>query len=329
MYRNTIQLMTNYGTEFHFLGSTMVPQNLGEMKNAPWVSYPPTQRRQSISETRYATWLHTKMEDLDLPSDTEFNQRTERSMNITDKFRLLKDVKDTGDQKMFVNIIGEVVKIHDSNSDSLELYLSDYTPNTGFYNYEWGAEEHDVKTHDEFGYSKAQPNPKKLNKWPGPHGKMTIQICLWENHASYVRDEVKPNSWVSLSNVRIKIGKQGFLEGVIHGDNIVKVNVLEPSQDPLTADASVTEVRLQEAISRKFQWKKKFNEQKKAIQDEDDGLGSKRKRGEEEEALPNTNGKLNGKQRRKLERAAAGKKVREAELKKLRLRNLNENSEYF
>lgn len=275
-------------------------------------------------------WLHSKNEDLNLPSDTEFKMKIEASRNVRDKFRLCKELQDTGDTKGYADLVGQVVRTHDDGRELLELYLTDYTANPNFYNYEWGGQE--TENVDGFGYLNAQQQSKKSQKWPGPFGKLSILVALWEPHASYVRNKVKVGHWVLASNVKIRIGKQGFLEGVIHEDNRVKVAILEPSDEPLTSSSSPNEVRLQEAIERKYKWTKAFDKQKKAIRNEDAGLGDKRKRDdeEEEEVDPRAPGKgLNSKQKRKLERAAADKKELEDELKRNKLRTLNPNGEYI
>lgn len=326
MYYGQTSLLASHLSQFHVLRSESVPRSPKETKHAPWSCFTRQQNTvPSFSEVEYAMWLHKQKDNLDLPSDTEFRMKVEASKNARDKFRLSKELQDTGTMKGYADLIGQVVRIHDDGRELLEMYLTDYTANPQFYNYEWGGQEGEDR--DDFGYLKAQQQSKKSNKWPGPFGKLSIQVGLWEPHASYAREHVKVGNWVLAGNVKIKIGKQGYLEGVIHNNDRVKVKVLEPSDEPLASESSSTEVRLQEAIERKYSWTKAFEKQVKAIRNEEAGSGNKRKRDDEEDIDPRQAGQtLNSKEKRKLERAAAKKKAQEDEVKKTKLQNLNQNS---
>lgn len=328
MFGGNVSLIASYATEFHLLASAAVPTSPASLTSAQWTSYPRSQKgTPSLVETRYGAWLHTKVADLDLPSDTEFEQRTIRSLNVKDKFSLLKDLKCENSAFIFVNLIGEIIKIHDSSFDYLTLYLTDYTANPKFYNYAWGGgcdATDDVQ--DEFGY--LQMGRKKTNKndWPGPFGRMTIQITAYDAQATEIRESIKTNQWVHLNNVQIKYGRMGgLLEGYLRDRDKICIRTLEPSQEISASSADSTDSRLQEAVKRKYAWSKKFQQQQKAILGEEEGLNSKRKRGSNDESSESKH--LNSKQRRKQERAAAEQKVRELELKKLKLKNLNPNSE--
>lgn len=327
MYRGFLSLLASFRSEFHILRAGDVPKSQPAMGAARWTSYPNKSGAPKIPETQYAAWLHSKTADLDLPSDTEFNNRVESSTRGNDKFKLLKDLKDIGTSlKTYANLLGQVRRVHDTGSEIMEVYLSDYTENPDFYNYAWG-EESEKGNYDEFGYRK-QPPRAKVNQWPGPYGKFTIQIALYNPHADYVREEVKVDSWIAINNVRIKTGH--YLEGVVHTDDVVKVTVLDTSPESLVANSTnPTNIRLQEAIHRKYLLTKKFEQQTKAISELDAKLGDKRKWDEtDKEGGLEQGKKLNSKQRRKLERANAEKKVQEAQLKKLKLQSLNPNSSY-
>lgn len=237
-------------------------------------------------------------------------------MTIKHKFCLLKDVKPDS----FYDILGEVVKVYEG-SGSMTVYLSDYTANNLFYNYVWGnAGAAEPRDGDEFGYIKSKS--KTAKEWPGPYGKMSIQITLFDNHADLIRDEkVHAKQWLLLKNVQIKFGRMGgCLEGVLRGDRgafegKVQVRIIEQSGEPDQID-----IRWKDAVRRKHEWWKKFEKQKQDILDEAAGLGDKRKRGVDVVTK-------NARQRRKELRAAAEAKVAEAEARVAKRLDLNDNSE--
>lgn len=139
-----------------------------------------------------------------------------------EKYRLIQDLGLPADQRyMFVDLFGEVRRIF-ANDLKVELYITDYTANDGLYNYQYG--DHDGGCDgDQFGYIQGTHN-----LWPGPWGKMTLSVILFDNHAAFVRREVREGSFVQLKNVQIKIDHNGTkLEGVCRGDkyNPSKCNV--------------------------------------------------------------------------------------------------------
>jgi protection-of-telomeres protein 1 len=272
-------------------------------------------------ETQYGILAKPHAKDLDIPSDHEFEEKVKQAMNVKDKFSLLKDVK----PDRFYNILGEVIKVHDVSSASVTVYLSDYTENSQFYNNASGADgaDSEARDGDEFGYTKSKTK-KTANSWPGPYGKRSIQLTLYDGHADFVRENVKVKQWVLLSNVQIKYGKMGgVLEGYLRGDREsfegqVRVQIMEQAEKPEDNDD-----RWREAVQRQLEYKRKQEKQ---------NLGSKRKH---DDAEPK-----NSKERRNVKRAATEKKVAElstkakkkvAELatkaKEKEKPDLNENSE--
>ncbi|KAL2829247.1 hypothetical protein BDW59DRAFT_38385 [Aspergillus cavernicola] len=174
------------------------------------------------------------------------------------KFSLLKDVKD----RQYVDLIGEIVKIHDNDSEKAALYLTDYTSNENFFCYASDNDDNPNRGRegDEFNYLN---RPK--TKWNGPSGQMTVQITLWEPHASSVRERFKANDIVRLKNVRIKGSRVegGILEGVLHTnrDNPRAANVfpVDFSNDP----------RVHQLIGRKEEFWKAHPRKSKRKTDED------------------------------------------------------------
>ena len=259
-------------------------------------------------ETQYGILAKPHAKDLDIPSDHEFEEKVKQAMNVKDKFSLLRDVK----PDRFYNILGEVIKVHDVSSESVTVYLSDYTENSQFYNNASGEDgaDSEARDGDEFGYTKSKAK-KTANSWPGPYGKRSIQLTLYDGHADFVRENVKVKQWVLLSNVQIKYGKMGgVLEGYLRGDREsfegqVRVQIMEQAEKPEDNDD-----RWREAVQRQLEYKRKQEKQ---------NLGSKRKH---DDAEPK-----NSKERRNAKRAATEKKVAELARKAKEKLDLNENSE--
>ncbi|KAL2819126.1 hypothetical protein BJX63DRAFT_418899 [Aspergillus granulosus] len=180
------------------------------------------------------------------------------------RFTLIKDVED----RQFVDLIGEILKIHSSDSEKATLYFTDYTENEKMFYYASDNDDNldQGREGDEYNYIGRQ---KK--KWKGPSGRMIIQITLWEPHASFVQGNFEVNEIIRLKNVRIKGSRVegGSLEGVIHtnrdkphGVNAFRVDM---KNDP----------RVQELLSRKTEyWEAHPNPQKRGADEE---VGSKKR----------------------------------------------------
>lgn len=279
-----------------------------------WQNYPRSGSHfPTPPETLYVAWSYSHIDELYLPDTVEFQVRAQQAMNVKEKFSLLKDAKpDT-----FHDILGEVIKIYDGPG-MVTVYFSDYTANSLFYNYAWGGGGL-IETRDGDKYGYIPSKPKSAKDWPGPFGKMTIQITMFDGHADFIRDQIKVNQWLLLKNVQLKYGRMGgCLEGVLRGDRgafegKVQIQIMEPSEEP-----EDNNVRWKEAVRRKHEWWKKFEKQKQDILNEA-GLGDKRKRGVEVV-------KKKSKQRRKELRAAAGAKAANHDTKLPEPLDLNENS---
>ncbi|KAL5398257.1 hypothetical protein PMIN02_001560 [Paraphaeosphaeria minitans] len=106
---------------------------------------------------------------------------------------------------VFYDLIGEVVKTFWGTSDSVDLYVTDYTTNTELFLYE------EKTDYDVFGGGSSR------KPWPGPFGQMTIAIRTYEPHAGKARD-LKEGDFVYLQNVRTKLSAMNKLEGAMHAD---------------------------------------------------------------------------------------------------------------
>lgn len=309
-------LLSSFSTEFYLLPASRIPTATSGFSGSEslWQSYLSKRRSPTAAETAHVILANAQIPGMDLPSPQEFQEKSKQSVRVRDKFCLLTDVKPDG----FYDILGEAIKIFDSSPETVTVYLSDYTENAKFYHYNWEeGKSSGSRDGDEYGYAKSRP--KGAKDWPGPYGKKTIQLTLYDGHADFVREQVKVGNWVQLRNVQIKFGKiGGCLEGYLRGDREsldgkVQVEIMKQSLESHENDP-----RWKEAVRRKWDEEEKFKLQKKQHLLEK-AAGTKRKRHEEST-------KSNSKTRRKERRAVAEGKAAAADATIMRKLDLNENS---
>ncbi|CRG83729.1 Protection of telomeres protein 1 [Talaromyces islandicus] len=152
--------------------------------------------------------------------------------NKRDRFTLIKSVT----PNTFADLIVHVVKTwYDDNT--VNLYVTDYTVNKSLFNYgddNSDEEEDEGRTGDNFGYLGKSTRANRI--WRGPHGRMTLQVTLWDPHSAYAKENVLEDSYVSLSNVHLKSERQnGRTEGIMHTDRMypdkVQIRVLDDEDD--------------------------------------------------------------------------------------------------
>jgi flagellar biosynthesis GTPase FlhF len=114
---------------------------------------------------------------------------------------LLKDVQ----VGRFCNLTVEVVKCWDSGNDTIDLFVTDYTTNKDFFDYE------DPNHPDAYSYAGS-------STWKGPYGQVTMSVRLWEPHTSRARAQVGVGDLIFLSNVHIKWSQANRIEGALHQD---------------------------------------------------------------------------------------------------------------
>ncbi|KAK0635380.1 hypothetical protein B0T17DRAFT_516123 [Bombardia bombarda] len=221
----------------------------------------------------YVSFFYHAVDKDDAPDEAEFQARAAMSLNVKDKFSLLKDVYN----EKFCDLIVQVARDPFELIDKVTLYASDYTENDGFFNYTWDGVDSlrgaNYGYGDPYGYTSgagedAGSSFKKT--WVGPYGKKTIQLTCYEPHASIIRTDVKAGMWLSLRNVQIKHGHDGQnLEGFMreersshHGASKVNVDIFDI--DGGFPDGSV-DTRLKEAIRRCRDYQKKKKSQIKEI----------------------------------------------------------------
>ena len=83
----------------------------------------------------------------------------------------------------------------------------------------------------------------KRRDWPGPSGRHTLQVELLPPHAVFARDRVSEGDFVKLSNVRIKRGNAGKMEGNIWADRTFPEKV--------QVSLSIEETQLRDLTSRR------------------------------------------------------------------------------
>ncbi|KAF3483262.1 telomere-binding alpha subunit central domain-containing protein [Arthroderma uncinatum] len=128
------------------------------------------------------------------------------------KFCLLKDATFA----TYADITGQVVKTY-NEGEKFILYVTDYTSNEHLLQYALPSRESGGRSDTEYKYI----NTQKTREWPGPFGTMTIHVTLWDPHASFARERVKVDDYVTLYNVNIKMNKQsGKMEGSLHIDRV-------------------------------------------------------------------------------------------------------------
>jgi protection-of-telomeres protein 1 len=157
-----------------------------------------------------------------------------RTTKLANKSRLIQAVK----YDDYCDLAVEVIKKFPNSNGNLELYVTDYTPNPSLYDY---PSPEDAEADDDFSRYERTDTPDSPDSnhnwnrdgdafsyipnvtgtrrdWPGPSGRHTLQVELLPPHAGFARDRVREGDFIKLSNVRIKQGSAGKMEGNIWTD---------------------------------------------------------------------------------------------------------------
>ena len=181
-----------------------------------------------------------------------------------EKFSFVQDIRLSPEKEhCFVDLVGEVRKIY-SNGGRTELYISDYTANKQLFEYSHGCDE-DGREGDEFAYIHSN-----RTNWPGPWGKMTLQITAWNLQANFVNSKLKMGNFVLLQNVHVKLSPYRIMEGNLRDDPRFPEKVLVTILDLYRAN---TDGRLKEMLRRRKDYEHKS---KKQINSNVSCLGQKR-----------------------------------------------------
>lgn len=153
--------------------------------------------------------------------------------------------------RLLCQLLGQVVTLNTYDSEKCQLYLTDFTENEELVNYKKPGEDDDESgpEGDRFNYVQKKKN------WPGPWGKLTIQVTLWEPHATYAREHLKAGDIALLTYARIKEGRGG-LEASVHEDRRFpeKIHVRKMNDD--------SDERVQELMNRRTEYWKIHGEPK-------------------------------------------------------------------
>jgi hypothetical protein len=311
MWNGYVSLLTNYRSEVHVWPAKEIPPrpvvpSRAASRNASTESGP-----LSRAENDYAVWLFNQFKAL-IPDSNNFEEKRIQAMNVKDKYSLLKDIQ----ADRFYDLIGEVIRIY-NKAGVVTMYISDYTAHKLFYNNVFGgANDHpSIRDGDEYGYIKS--NPEAVNDWPGPYGKLSIQLTVYDGSAIFIAEKVKIHNWVLLKNVQIKMGSHGgFIEGFLRGDKQcdgkIQVHIISLSEGAEMND------RWKEAVRRKLGYWQKFKKQRQELEDSTNSNGKRKLDTEGTQ-------KQNSKNRRKKKRTAAEQKVAALEQNHVKKLDLNVN----
>ncbi|KAJ9271664.1 hypothetical protein DTO212C5_2089 [Paecilomyces variotii] len=170
-----------------------------------------------------------------------------------DRFSLIKDVK----AHTFADLVVEVVKTW-REYDKFILYVTDYTSHGELYDYpDPSADDGDG------GYFIS----RRQREWNGPFGQMTLQVTLWQPHASFAQNNVKEGDIIFMSNVHIKNHRvNGNLDGSMHTNRLhphrINVSIVDLDDDERVAELvrRKKEYWRNARISRLFPGNKKKND---------------------------------------------------------------------
>ncbi|ORY86189.1 hypothetical protein BCR37DRAFT_208144 [Protomyces lactucae-debilis] len=124
--------------------------------------------------------------------------------------RKVKTIRDLED-KHFYDIYAYIVKTFPARENAFELLVTDYTENKSLHDYEYGA----------------------AGKWPGPFGRKTFNVTLWDNFAVFGREKLHDDMFVLLRNVHTSYSQRGILEGNLRIDQSNpdrKITILPPTE---------------------------------------------------------------------------------------------------
>jgi protection-of-telomeres protein 1 len=310
----TISLITSFNTEIHILKSPDIPRDNRHNRQLPWNNTSPSHKKSyntlSSVDMSYVVWAIGKADEMGLPTEQEFQERTVRAINIKDKFSLLKNVRagQYNDSQGFYDLVGQVVKVFQTSKGWVEIQFTDYTPNSLFYDRVYEDQVADDDNSDVYGYGNKTADESDTRAWKGPFGKLTISITLFDENASR---GAAADEWLLLKNVKICKSDSGSLQGKLNADRgRIMIQALDPTKEPL-------DPRLKEALQRKRDYWKTFDHKNK--QKSSQIAGQKRKSAENDPPA------LNSKERRKRAREAGEKKASAKDSKVSQALGLNEN----
>ncbi|KAF2838039.1 hypothetical protein M501DRAFT_956178 [Patellaria atrata CBS 101060] len=200
-------------------------------------------RAANPAEAMYIIYLHENapvVSNLPIPPRSIQAQSNPHVVSARDRFSLISDVE----IDRFYDLVGEVVKTYPDRG-TLDLYITDYTSNSLLYEYVTPEEEEELDSYGGNGDSWRHSTTNRPHKWEGPYGKLTLVVRLWQPHAEFADEKVRPGDFVFLRNVRIKLSNMGKLEGQLNQDKQY------PNKIDIKRFNDQREERVQDVLTRK------------------------------------------------------------------------------
>ena len=247
-YKGAFIFLSNHSTSWTVFHSGSIPQSsFSESLDIPFVSSTlapdPTPQEKQYAHA-LAKEVYRGSYD-DTIAVTEAQAQPSFASGPRDKFSLLEDIT----ANTYHDLTGQVVKSHQVY-ERIELYITDYTANPLFFDY---GQVQEGREGDKFGYQQ-----RANSKWPGPWGKHTLCVTLWEPHSGYALAKVKEKDFVELRNVHCKLGRDVSierLEGAIHTDKKY------PERVDISLVYPATNEHAKNVLRRKQEYEKKFKSQ--------------------------------------------------------------------
>ena len=148
------------------------------------------------------------------------------------KFKLISELATPSDKYTYVDMVVEVRRVYTTDL-RMELSVTDYTENPVLYDYKPESENGTGYDHgDQYGYASSSHK-----SWPGPWGRRTFGVTLWEPHRSWAVTNIQHGSLINLRNVHIKLDSaDSKLEGVCHTDTRFPEKLLVSTMRPYEAE---------------------------------------------------------------------------------------------
>ena len=242
----SVSLLTSHETDIVVYDKTKIPMFPKPADGALRNSQKKLKHTSSSKENSYVTWLYHRMHKGDIPDDELFTERKSQSLNVKDKFCLLKDVEES----KFCDMVVDIVKNWHEGGDKVTLWVSDYTKNSKFFPHKADT---GLNHQDPYGYT-SSATQLGTRKWRIPYGKRSMQLTCYEPHAQYIREQYDDGDWAIIRNVQIKFGhNMGNLEGFLREDpsSMTNSKVLISLINPTEVDPDAVHPRLKEALCRK------------------------------------------------------------------------------
>lgn len=177
--------------------------------------------------------------------------------------------------RRIVQLIGQVVRLNDYDSEKTILYITDYTENPALAEFKKDDEDDMNIEGDQYNYMN-----RRAKRWPGPWGRLNLQVTLWEPHASFARENVREGDLVHLTYVRIKEGLHVGMEAAVHEDRrdskkvhvrVISADFNEQAQELMSRKEAYWKIRGKpgEDSKKTEKKKKKKTEQKKEARAEE------------------------------------------------------------